>query len=107
MEMRARHLVLLLAAVLTLSATPLLAQETTGQITGRILDNQGLAVPGATVTVTGPQGAKTIATDADGRFSVPFLTPGVYVVRAELQGFKTFEQRDIRVVLGQTVEIPI
>jgi hypothetical protein len=105
MEMRGRHF--LLALALVLFAMPLLAQETTGQITGRILDNQGLPVPGATVTVAGPQGTKTIASDADGRFSVPFLTPGLYSVRAELQGFKTFEQKDIRVVLGQTVEIPI
>ena len=34
------------------------AQETTGTLTGRFVDTQGLAVPGATVTVTGPQGAK-------------------------------------------------
>src|SRR5215831_15421206 len=104
MDMGTRSLLLL---ALMFSAAPLLAQETTGQISGRILDNQGLPVPGATVTVTGPQGTKTIASDADGRFSVPFLTPGVYAVRAELQGFKTFEQKDIRVVLGQTVDIPI
>jgi len=32
------------------------------------------------VTVTGPQGAKTFVTDAEGRFSAPFLTPGVYSV---------------------------
>ena len=60
------------------------AQETTGAIAGRIADAQGLAVPGVTVTVTGPQGAKTAVTDAEGRFSIPFLTPGAYVVRAEL-----------------------
>jgi len=104
MDMGTRSLLLL---ALMFSAAPLLAQETTGQISGRILDNQGLPVPGATVTVTGPQGTKTIASDADGRFSVPFLTPGSYSVRAELQGFKAFEQKDIRVVLGQTVDIPI
>ena len=103
--MRGRHLLLLL--VLMLSAAPLLAQETTGQISGRIVDSQGLAVPGATVTVIGPQGTKTVATNGDGRFSLPFLTPGVYTIRAELQGFKAFEQKDVRVVLGQTADIPI
>lgn len=32
------------------------AQETSGTISGRLVDPQGLAVPGATVTITGPQG---------------------------------------------------
>src|SRR5262249_33204001 len=105
MAMPRRYLLLLM--VLMLPAAPLLAQETTGQITGRIVDGQGLAVPGATVTVTGPQGSKTTTSDSDGRFSVPFLTPGTYAVHAELQGFKGFEQKDVRVVLGQTADIPI
>src|SRR5580765_2536119 len=83
------------------------AQGTTGAIAGRIADAQGLAVPGVTVTVTGPQGAKTVVTDAEGRFSVPFLTPGAYVVRAELAGFKAVEQPNVTVSLGQTVDLPL
>jgi hypothetical protein len=83
------------------------AQETTGTLQGRLLDAQGLAVPGATVTVTGPQGARSIVTDADGRFSAPFLTPGVYMVRAELSGFRPVEQRNITVALGGTVDLPL
>jgi hypothetical protein len=52
------------------------AQETTGTIRVRIVDTQGLPVPGVTVTITGPQGAKTIVTDAEGQVYAPFLTPG-------------------------------
>jgi len=94
-------------AVLLAGALPALAQETTGTIKGRVVDAQGLGVPGATVTVTGTQGAKNTVTDADGRFSVPFLTPGVYAVRGELTGFKAVEQKDVSVSLGQAVEIPL
>ena len=65
------------------------------------MDPQGLGVPGVTVTATGPQGAKTTVSDGDGRFTIPFLTPGTYAVRAELQGFKTVEQKDVTVSLGQ------
>jgi hypothetical protein len=83
------------------------AQGTTGAIAGRIADAQGLAVPGVTVTVTGPQGAKTVVTDAEGRFSVPFLTPGAYVVRAELAGFKAVEQPNVTVSLGQNVDLSL
>src|SRR5579872_1049960 len=100
--MRARSLVFLLA--LALFATPLLAQEITGQITGQVTDAQGLAVPGVTVTATGPQGAKNSTTSGDGRFTIPFLVPGTYSVRAELQGFKAVEQKDVTVRLGQTAE---
>jgi outer membrane receptor protein involved in Fe transport len=83
------------------------AQETTGTIAGRTVDAQGLAVPGATVTVSGPQGQKTAITDGQGRFSFPFVTPGTYSVRTELQGFKTVERKDIVVSLGQNVDVPI
>ena len=48
----------LAVAVLAALAMPAFAQETTGTIRGRIVDAQGLAVPGANVTVTGPQGSK-------------------------------------------------
>jgi hypothetical protein len=39
---------------LWLAATPAVAQQTTGTVTGRILDDQGAAVPGATVTAKNP-----------------------------------------------------
>ena len=45
-----------------------MAQETTGSITGAIVDFAGTrGARGVTVTVTGPQGAKTMAvTEASG-----------------------------------------
>jgi hypothetical protein len=97
----------LAVAVLAALAMPAFAQETTGTIKGRIVDAQGLAVPGANVTVTGPQGSKAVVTDTEGRFNIPFLTPGKYTVRTELQGFKAAEQKDVVVGLGQTVDLPV
>jgi len=83
------------------------AQEIGGTLSGRVLDAQKLPVPGVTVTATGPQGARTAVSDADGRFSLPFLTPGNYDLKAELQGFKTFEQKNLIVSLGQVTDIPV
>ena len=83
------------------------AQEIGGSISGRVLDQQKLAVPGVTVTATGPQGSRSAVTDADGRYQIPFLTPGNYDVRAELQGFKSFEQKGISVRLGQVAEVSV
>ena len=95
----------IMLALLLHTGGAVLAQETTGSITGAIVDPQGLAVPGVTITVTGPQGAKTAVTEASGRFTVPFLVPGTYTVRSELQGFKPVERQNVTVGLGQTVEL--
>jgi outer membrane receptor protein involved in Fe transport len=82
-------------------------QGTTGTLAGRLVDGQGLAVPGANVTVAGPQGERTFVSDADGLFQAPFLTPGSYNVKAELQGFKTVEQQGVTVSLGQTTNVTL
>ena len=39
-------------ALLIAGATSVLAQETTGNITGRVVDPQGLVVPGATIRLS-------------------------------------------------------
>jgi outer membrane receptor protein involved in Fe transport len=93
--------VLLTAALAT-------AQETTtGSIAGRVVDSQGLAVPGATVTVIAPQGPQTFTTAVDGTFFAPFLPPGQYEVKVELQGFRTLDRQNIDVRLGQRVELTL
>jgi hypothetical protein len=104
--MRVR-LMALIAIVVVAVAGQALAQETTGAVNGRVTDSQGLAVPGASVTLTGPQGAKTVVSDSDGRYQAPLLIPGTYTIRAELQGFKAVEQKNVVVRLGQTIEVPL
>jgi hypothetical protein len=100
------------SAVLALTAwaaapAALSAQEaTTGTIGGRVFDAQGLAIPGATVTVSGSQGTKTAVSDAEGNFLVPFLVPGTYDVRVELQGFRPATVQNVRVQLGQRSILP-
>ena len=83
------------------------AQDTTGTISGRVVDAQGLAIPGVTVTATGSQGVKEAVSDSDGRFTIPFLTPGAYALHAELQGFRPIDQSNVQVRLGQTVQAPL
>src|SRR5262245_4116736 len=98
-----------LALVAATSLTPIhaaLAQETTtGSITGRVLDAQGAVVPGASVTLRSGQGARSVVTDANGQFLVLYLTPSLYAVRVERSGFTPVEQNDVRVRLGQRVEL--
>lgn len=98
---------LLCAALLFLAPAARAQQTVTGSIEGRVVDAQGLAMPGVTVSVTGVQGEHSSVTDTDGRFLVPFLTPGAYTVTAELQGFKKTERRDVAVRLGQRVVLAL
>jgi outer membrane receptor protein involved in Fe transport len=106
MNFRFRNLGLVLVALIT-CATTALGQEITGTVRGRVVDPQGLPVPGVLVTATGEQGMKTATSDAEGRFTIPFLTPGPYTVRAELAGFKSAEQKDLVVSVGQMVDVPL
>jgi hypothetical protein len=97
-----------LPLLLVLTAAAVTAQETTtGSIAGRITDAQGLAVPGATVTIVSPQGNHTLTTDSDGRFLAPFLTPGQYEVKVELAGFGPVDRQNIQVRVGQRVDLAL
>jgi hypothetical protein len=88
-------------------ASPALAQERFGSLTGRVTDQQGLALPGLTVTITNTQSSeqRSLVTDADGRFTAPDLIPGRYRVRFELTGFSAVERNDILVLLGRTFQV--
>ena len=105
--MRSRILALLTALVLAAGGTRPVAQETTGAVTGRVTDPQGLAVPGATVTLTGPQGAKTVVTDAEGRFRRPCWCPAPTRSRraAGLQGRRAEERRRAPRTVHRTADL--
>jgi hypothetical protein len=93
----------LLAVVLSLSATPLLAQRGGAKIEGTVADSTGAVLPGVEVTITNVDTAQSrLAITGDlGRYSAPLLATGNYEVRAELAGFQTGVRRGIRLVVGQ------
>ena len=68
------------------------AQETINQatISGRVLDSQGAAVPGATVSARQTDTNVTVQaiTEADGRFRFPYLKIGPYELRARAPGIQ-------------------
>jgi hypothetical protein len=95
-----------LACLLCTLAVPLFAQGVqTGTVRGTVRDEQGLAVPGVTVTVSSPalQGVRSAITNAEGRYTFATLPPGDYTIRVELSGFGTVERKST-VPLGLVVE---
>jgi hypothetical protein len=92
-----------LAALLAL--VPLAsAQQLTGNIYGRVVDEQGGRLPGVTVTLSGIGAAKSQTTDARGEFRFPNLSPGVYTLVYELQSFAKVTNADVKVSIGQNTE---
>ena len=93
-------------AGILLSAGSASGQATTGTITGRVVDAQGRAVPGVTVTATSPNLQRTrIAVTGDrGDYIFVLLPPGAYTVSFELSGF---ERQEKAVALAPTQDYPL
>src|SRR5687768_10330147 len=100
-------------AALALSAlvlsSPAFAQQTTGNISGRITDDQGAAVPGVTVTGKNTETGfvRTSVTDGEGIYRLTALPVGTYDISAELQGFSKIDNKGIVLNVGQTLDIPV
>ncbi len=94
-----------LAAALLLTAGLAGSQELTGTIYGDVTDDQGLAIPGATVTLTSPRHITTEVrvTGERGDYRVPLLSPGAYTVTVELAGFQTVTFEGVVVSAGTDI----
>jgi hypothetical protein len=87
------------AMLVLLGCTSAFAQQTTGSITGRVVDQQGAAIPGVTITAKMPTTGftRTEVSDAEGLYRLNSLPVGIYEVNAELSGFSTVSKKDVEV----------
>jgi hypothetical protein len=81
------------------------AQNERGTITGAVRDASGAVVPDARVTVTNSATNVAIvaATNGQGEYTVPSLSPGSYTVRVEKSGFRPSEEKGLNLDAAQTV----
>src|SRR5215467_6497147 len=102
--MRLKVFAVLLACI-TL-AVPLAFGQTTGEISGIVKGSDGSPLPGATVTITGPQMpiGRSVTTLSDGAFRFRDLPPGTYHLKAELSGMGAFDQ-DVVVALAKSTDV--
>ena len=97
------------SSVLWLATPKALAQETRGQILGRVVDSSGAVVPGATLKAlnTDPKVEASSATNDSGDYILPFLLSGTYNVSAEMKGFKTSVEKGVLVRLADKITLNI
>ena len=101
-----RHM-MLLVAVLGLTASTALAQQQTGEIFGRVVDNSGAVLPGVTISVQGPAliQPRVVVTSETGTYRVPEMPIGEYSVSFELPGFRKVVIEAIRVTIGFRAQV--
>jgi TonB-dependent receptor len=93
--------------VLGLLPTSSFAQVATGAILGTVRDPSGVAIPGATVTVTHIQtGVVTHAiSDKRGAFVAEALPAGTYTVAVDLAGFQSASKEDVEVRGSDRIQV--
>ena len=102
-------LALAIVVCTAMTAAPAYAQiGGSANIGGTVTDQSGGALPGVSITVanTATGIAQSIVTNNDGRYRAVALTPGPYVVSAELQGFAT-TRKAIVLVVGAEAELDL
>jgi hypothetical protein len=83
------------------------AQSTSGSITGSVVDAQGAAMAGVTVTATNVETnvTYTTKTEPSGDFVMPNLPPAKYSATIELAGFKKYQQTGIILNNNTTISV--
>ncbi|HEY0320725.1 MAG TPA: TonB-dependent receptor [Pyrinomonadaceae bacterium] len=109
-KLRIVTLVMLALSMAALSMSAAAQTSTTGTIEGTVLDINGAAVPGVTVTVTSPNliTPQTATTNDEGHYRLLNLPPGRYTVAvAASQGFAEFKQENVEVNLSRTSSLDV
>ena len=84
------------------------AQTFTGGLRGAVRDSGGV-VPGVTVTLLNDDtgASRDAVSNASGEYSFAAVPPGNYSVKAELTGFKTYENKGIRIAAQQFITLDV
>jgi outer membrane receptor for ferrienterochelin and colicin len=82
--------------------------QTTGTLSGRVLDKQGRTVTGAKLVLSGSnlQGTRAFVSDAEGRYRFPLIPPGTYTISATHEGFNPAKAQ-VLVGLDRTASVDL
>lgn len=106
--MRKRHVACLFLVLLLLPLAVFGQAEVTGRITGKVTDDQGAPISGATVEVSASdlKIERQVTTGANGEFLVPLLPTGAYTVTITALGRQP-QVFNLRLSIGQTVPLDV
>ena len=99
---------LLLLATLSFVPSSVAAQDLDNvTIRGKVTDQNGAVIPGASITATlvATKAERTVVADADGNYKLIQLPPGVYNVKASFTNFATEEKTDLNTIAAQNVQL--
>ncbi len=101
--------VLLFAGVFALFALSANAQSGTTSVRGTVSDNSGGVIANAKVTLTSASLAVTreAMTSATGAYDFLALQPGVYELKIELNGFKTYERKNLALLVNTPATVDV
>jgi len=98
-----------LATLFVLSLSVLVVRAAGGRIEGKVTDQKGAAVVGATVRVTDSETNQTFTatTDAQGHYKIEGLTTGTYTVVVSARGFSEGRREVVKVEEGAVVPVDL
>src|SRR4051812_34357705 len=94
-------------ATLLVAGSAFAQQANTAIVVGTVLDTSKAAVPGATVTLThlATNTTTSVVSDERGQYRTPPLRIGDYEIQVELSGFKSFDQRNVVLNIGDVRQV--
>ena len=92
-----------------LMATTAIAQQGVAELRGRVVDEQGLSLPGVAILITNRDSGtfREAVTGGDGSYFASQMLPGTFTITAQLPGFATFERTDFAISVGRTLDLEI
>jgi hypothetical protein len=104
-----KTLFFVLLGVMLIYASVSAQKPTECKIIGKVLDPEGVGLPGVTVEATSPKliGKATTISDTTGTYRLMALVPGAYTIQYTLPGFSVVVRKDIVLQLEQTLVLDI
>lgn len=101
------RLILTCAMLLALACGIAVGQETTGGVTGTVVDASGAAIPNAKVEISGGVLTKALTetTGANGSYTAAQVPLGSYVITVTAPGFSTMKKTGVPVSLGKVSRV--